>query len=66
MKQMARNVTLARVGFLCNCRYLLHDRDAKFCAAFDGILEVVGIKAMTMPPRSPNLNSHASYCASLV
>jgi transposase InsO family protein len=58
MEQMARNVTLAEVGFLCGCRYLLHDRDAKFCAAFDGILEAVGIKAVTLPPRSPNLNAH--------
>src|SRR6266436_7314439 len=43
MEQMARNVTLAEIGFLCGCRYLLHDRDAKFCAAFDGVLEAVGV-----------------------
>jgi transposase InsO family protein len=36
----------------------LHDRDAKFCAAFDGILEAAGIQALTLPPRSPNLNAH--------
>ena len=58
MQQMARNVTLADVGFLNGCRYLLHDRDAKFCAAFDGILEGVGIQAVKLPPRSPNLNAH--------
>jgi transposase InsO family protein len=58
MEQMARNVTLAEVGFLDGCRYLLHDRDAKFCAAFDGILEAVGIKAVKLPPRSPNLNAN--------
>jgi putative transposase len=58
MGQMARNVTLADVGFLSGCRYLLHDRDAKFCAAFDGILEAAGIQAVTLPPRSPNLNAH--------
>ena len=58
MKQMARNMTLADTGFLWDCRYLLHDRDTKFCAAFDGILQAVGIKAVTLPPRSPNLNAH--------
>ena len=58
MEQMARNVTLAEIGFLCGCRYLLHDRDAKFCAAFDGVLESVGVKAVLLPPRSPNLNTH--------
>jgi putative transposase len=58
MQQMARNMTLADTGFLGGCRYLLHDRDAKFCAAFDVILESVGIRAVTLPPRSPNLNAH--------
>jgi transposase InsO family protein len=58
MEQMARNVSLADIGFLGGCRYLLHDRDAKFGAAFDAILEAVGIQAVTLPPRSPNLNAH--------
>jgi hypothetical protein len=58
MQQMARNMTLADIGFLGGCRYLLHDRDAKFRAAFDGILESVGIQAVTLPPRSPNSNAH--------
>jgi hypothetical protein len=31
MKQIARNVTLETWGFLENRKYLLHDRDAKFC-----------------------------------
>lgn len=58
MEQMARNMSLADVGFLNGCRYLLHDRDAKFCSAFAGILEAVGIKAIKLPPRSPNLNAN--------
>ena len=58
MQQMARNVTQADTGFLSGCRYLLHDRDTKFCAAFDGVLAAVGIDAIQLPPRSPNLNAH--------
>jgi putative transposase len=58
MEQMARNLSFAEVGFLNGCRYLLHDRDAKFSAAFSGILEAVGIKSVKLPPRSPNLNAH--------
>ena len=58
MEQMARNVTQADTGFLSACRYLLHDRDTKFCAGFDALLESVGIQAMVLPPRSPNLNAH--------
>src|SRR5207245_8717318 len=57
MKQMARNVTLERWGFLVNCRYLLHDRDAKFCPAFDRIIELGNVKPIQLPARSPNLNS---------
>jgi putative transposase len=58
MKQMARNVTMAETGLLNGCRYLLHDRDTKFCAAFDEILRSVGIQPIVLPSRSPNLNAH--------
>ena len=58
MAQMARNVSMSDTGFLNGCWYLLHDRDTKFCATFDGILEAVGIKVVKLPPRSPNLNAH--------
>ena len=57
-QQMARNASQADTGFLSGCRYLLHDRDAKFCAAFDGVLASVGIEAVRLPPRSPNVNAH--------
>jgi transposase InsO family protein len=58
MEQMARNISLADTGFLNGCRYVLHDRDAKFCNAFTGILEAVGIQAVKLPARSPNLNAN--------
>jgi len=45
-------------GFLFGCKYLLHDRDTKFCAAFDAILDAVSIKTLKLPTRSPNLNAH--------
>jgi putative transposase len=53
MKQIGRNVTLDQWGFLGNCRYLLHDRDGKFCPAFDQIIELGNVT----PIRSPNLNA---------
>jgi hypothetical protein len=58
MAQMARNVTMEADGFLCGYRYLLHDRDAKFCVVFDGIFESVDLIPVKLPPRSPNLNAH--------
>ena len=59
MKQMARNVTLEQWGFLGNCRYLLHDRDGKFCPAFDRIVELGKVKPIPLPARSPNLNAYS-------
>ena len=32
MQQIARNATLDPWGYLHHCRYVLHDRDTKFCA----------------------------------
>jgi len=59
MKQVARNVTMADVGFLHGCRYVLLDRDTKFCEAFREILRIAGVKCLRLPPKSPNLNSYA-------
>ena len=57
MKQIARNVTMADYGFLSNCKYLIHDRDSKFCNSFCGIIKSGGVKPLKLPPRSPNLNA---------
>ena len=59
MTQVARNVTMADVGFLSSSRYLIHDRDSKFCEAFQLTVEAVGIKTVKLPARIPNLNSFA-------
>jgi putative transposase len=59
MDQIARSLTLADVGFLSGCRYLLHDRDTKFTSAFDAILRSAGVEPVTLPPHSPNLNAYA-------
>ena len=54
---MARNATDEGSGFLRGMRYLLHDRDTKFCTAFLDILRSSGIRPLAFPPRSPNLNA---------
>ena len=58
MTQMARNVTMVDIGFLSDGHYLIHDRDGKYCPAFDRTIEAVGVKPIKLPARSPNLNSH--------
>ena len=57
MKQIGRNVTMEQWGFLANCRYLLHDRDGKFCPAFDQIIESGNVRPIRLPAKSPNLNA---------
>ena len=58
MKQIAQNFTDIEDGFLMGTRYLLMDRDAKFCESFREMLKDDGAQPLRLPPRSPNLNSH--------
>src|SRR6266446_6696650 len=58
MKQIGRNLTGAEDAFLQGKRYVLMDRDMKFCAAFRKTLEGAGVEPVLLPPRSPNLNAH--------
>jgi hypothetical protein len=55
---MACNATLDAMGHLNGCRYLLHDRDAKFGAEFRETA-AGGVTCLRLPPRSPNLNAVA-------
>jgi transposase InsO family protein len=59
MEQMARNVTMEETGFWVGKRYLLHDRDSKYCTSFCELIEAERIKALALPPHSPNLNAFA-------
>jgi hypothetical protein len=59
MDQQARNVTLEEWGFLRDCRYVLHDRDTKFCLSFRQTMESGNVQPVRLPSRSPNLNAYA-------
>lgn len=58
IKQIARNLTETEDGFLNGKRYVLMDRDGKFCQSFRNILKDEGAEPLLLPPRSPNLNAH--------
>lgn len=45
-------------GFLNGKRYVIIDRDTKFCDAFRQLLGGHGVDPLLLPPRSPNLNAH--------
>jgi putative transposase len=59
MVQVARNVTMEEWGFLAPGQYLIHDRDGKYCPAFQQIIDTAGVKRVPLPPRSPNLHAYA-------
>jgi len=58
MRQVARNVT-GFDGELETARYLIHDRDGKYCREFDDMMKSSGIKPIKLPPESPDLNAFA-------
>src|SRR6516164_3777813 len=64
MEQVARNASMQDNGYLNGCRYLLHDRDQKFCGEFRETLAAGGVQCLPLPARSPNLKDYASYCTS--
>ena len=66
MEQMARNATDESTGCLRELRYVLHDRDTKFCASFRLILRAGGVEPVKLPARSPDLKDYASHCTSFV
>jgi transposase InsO family protein len=59
MVQIARNLTMEQWGFLSPGQYLIHDRDGKYCPAFQQIIDTAGVKRVPLPVRSPNLNAYA-------
>jgi putative transposase len=59
IQQVARNATMEGTGYLNGRRYLLHDRDQKFCREFQQTLAAGGVKCLTLPARSPNLNCYS-------
>jgi putative transposase len=59
MVQMARRAVDPIDGALRLVRFVLHDRDTKFCAPFRNTLRSAGVRPLTLPARSPNLNAYA-------
>src|SRR5207244_13058890 len=59
MMQIARNLTMEEWGFLSPGQYLIHDRDGKYCPAFQRLIDAAGVTRIPLPPRSPNLNAYA-------
>ncbi len=57
MMQIARNLTDPVDGFVSDKRFIIIDRDRKYCDAFQALLKNAGTEPLRLPPRSPNLNA---------
>src|SRR4029077_20409979 len=55
--QQVRN--LGFTGVFGRTRFLIHDRDSKFSAAFDEVFRSEGIKVIRTPIRAPQANAYA-------
>jgi putative transposase len=59
MAQQARNLCMHWQDQEHPASYLIHDRDGKFTAQFDAIVESEGTKVVRLTPHAPNLNAYA-------
>jgi putative transposase len=59
MWQTACHITMEEWGFLSPGQHLIHDRDRKYCPAFQQLIDAAGITRVPLPLRSPNLNAYA-------
>ncbi len=55
--QQARNLAIEER--LKSTRFLIHDRDAKFCGPFDAIIGSEGVQVIETPYRAPRANAVA-------
>jgi transposase InsO family protein len=57
--QQARNLAWRIQDGAVPCRFLIHDRDAKFSVAFDRVFAQEGVEVVLTPPRCPQANAVA-------
>ena len=57
--QQARNLALDLDGHSPAIRFLIRDRDTKFCRPFDTVLRSEGMRVIRTPIQAPNANAYA-------
>jgi putative transposase len=57
--QQARNLFLTTADGGQRLRFLVRDRDTKFCGGFDDVFRAEGAEMVVTPVQAPNANAHA-------
>jgi putative transposase len=57
--QQARNLAWSLQDGTVSARFLIHDRDTAFCAAFDRVFKAEDVEIVRTPYRAPNANAIA-------
>jgi transposase InsO family protein len=57
--QQARNVLMDLEGQADGLKFLIRDRDTKFTAAFDAVLNAIGVRIIKTPVQAPRANAIA-------
>ncbi len=57
--QAARHLAMTMGDALSTRRFLIRDRDAKFCAPFDEVFASAGLRVIRTPVRAPQANAYA-------
>ena len=60
--QSARNLVMDLEEACSSIRYLIRDRDGKFCAAFDEVLADAGVQVVLTGVRMPRMNAIMERC----
>jgi hypothetical protein len=53
------NITFNFDGFLLGKRFMITDRDSKYCQGFIKIIRDSGVRPIRTPPKAPNCNAYA-------